>query len=101
MNGALIGLIPKIPSLEHIKQFRPISLCIVAYKVVTKILMDRVRPLIKDLIALNQCSVILGRQIEDDVIIAQEIIHYMRRKKGKKGYVAVKVDLQKVYDELS
>lgn len=52
------------------------------------------------LILPYQSSFIAGRSITDNVIIAQEIIHSMRLKKGKRGWVAVKVDLEKAFDRL-
>ena len=50
------------------------------------------------LVSENQCSFISGRQGLDNIIIAQEAIHSMRTKKGQKGFVAVKVDMEKAYD---
>jgi hypothetical protein len=52
------------------------------------------------LVGPHQCSFIKGRQSTDNIIIAQEVFHSMRIKKGVKGYMAVKVDLEKAYDRL-
>ena len=48
----------------------------------------------------TQCSFVLGRLSADDILVAQEVIHSMRNKKGKVGFMAIKVDLEKAYDRL-
>lgn len=48
----------------------------------------------------NQSSFVLGRSITNNIIVAQEIIHSMRRKVGKKGWMAMKINLEKAYDRL-
>ncbi|KAH1122560.1 hypothetical protein J1N35_005720, partial [Gossypium stocksii] len=47
-----------------------------------------------------QVSFIAGRYIIDNIIVAQEIMHSIRIKKGKKGWMAIKVDLERVYDQI-
>ena len=84
-----------------IKIFRPISLCTVAYKTVTKIIATRLQELLPELIVPHQTSFVPGRHIVDNIIIAQEVVHSMRRKIGKRGLMAIKVDLEKAYDRLN
>lgn len=67
-------------------------------KVVTKVVANRLKALMPKLTSKNQCSFILGRHTSDNSIIAQEIIHSVKRKKGKSGWLAVKIDLEKAYD---
>ncbi|PNX98271.1 RNA-directed DNA polymerase, partial [Trifolium pratense] len=100
INETLLVLIPKVDGPTSLKQFRPISLCNVIYKVVTKIIATRMKNIMPVLIGPQQCSFIQGRQSADNIIIAQEVFHTMRIKKGSKGYMAVKVDLEKAYDRL-
>lgn len=83
------------------KQFRPISLCNVAYKTITKMITSRLRSCLQTLVGPAQCSFIPKRQSHDNIIIAQEIFHSMRSKGGKKGWMALKIDLEKAYDRLS
>lgn len=52
------------------------------------------------LVAPNQSSFVKGRQSSDNVVIVQEVMHSMKIMKGKKGFLAVKVDLEKAYDRL-
>ncbi|XP_061354924.1 uncharacterized protein LOC133299477 [Gastrolobium bilobum] len=101
INQTLICLIPKIENPESLGQFRPISLCNVIYKVVTKVVASRLKKYIGELIMPNQCSFVQGRQASDNIIISQEIFHSMRAKKGIKGWMTIKVDLEKAYDRVS
>ncbi|KAK9214324.1 hypothetical protein WN944_006313 [Citrus x changshan-huyou] len=56
--------------------------------------------ILSDLIGPNQTSFIPARNITENVVMAQEIIHPMRRKSGKFGFMAIKVDVEKDYDQL-
>lgn len=100
VNQTMIVMVPKVDNPVIVKQFRPISLCNVIYKVVSKILANRLKWVMSDLIAPNQSSFVKGRHGNDNVIVAQEIIQIMRKNKSKKGIVAVKVDLEKAYDRI-
>jgi hypothetical protein len=72
INEAAIVLIPKVDKPELLKEFRPISLCSVIYKIVSKCLVNRLRPLLDDLIGLTQSAFIPGRMITDNALIAFE-----------------------------
>lgn len=79
-------------------QLQPISLCNVAYKAISKAIVNRLKPLLAGLIP-TQFSFV-GRQITDNVVIVQETLHTMRRKKGCMGTMIIKLDLDKAYDRL-
>lgn len=53
INRTLIALIPKAANSERVRQLRPISLCNVTYKVITKILVDRIRPFLDEIVRTN------------------------------------------------
>ncbi|KAK8504383.1 hypothetical protein V6N12_032884 [Hibiscus sabdariffa] len=99
-NRTLLVLLPKVDTPKTLKQFRPISLCTVMYKVISKFLVNRVKPYLPAWVGQTQASFVQGRHITDNVILAQEVIHTMCRKKGHKAWMAIKVDLEKTYDRL-
>ncbi|KAH9772083.1 reverse transcriptase domain-containing protein [Citrus sinensis] len=101
VSKTLIVLIPKTERPTSFRMYRPIGLCIVFYKTVTKIIVTRLQALLPDLVGPHQTSFIPGRHITENIIIAQEVVHYMRRKLGKKGLMAIKIDLEKAYDRLN
>ena len=100
LNKTLVALIPKFQSPETISNYRPINLCNSIYKIVTKVIIAWIRPLLSNLVSPMQVAFVLGRRGLDNVIIAQELIHSIDNKKGKTGYMAIKVDLEKTYDML-
>ena len=100
MNNTNIVLIPKTQGPKSIGSYRPISLCNSVYKIVSKILVGRIRPLLEQLISLCQTAFVPGQRGVDNAIVVQEIIHTMGRTKGKGGYMALKIDLEKAYDKL-
>lgn len=77
----LIVPIPKVDNPMSLKDFRPIGLCNVILKAISKILVIRIRPYLKFLIGPLQSSFILGRGTDDNALIAQEIVHSMHKKK--------------------
>ena len=68
VNATIISLIPKVPHLQTLSQFRVISCYIVIYKVITKILVNRLKMVILGLI-------LPGISIGDNALLAQELIH--------------------------
>ncbi|CAL8098266.1 unnamed protein product [Prunus armeniaca] len=100
LNSTLVTLVPKITNPQSMLQFRPISLCNTLYKVVSKIIVGRLRPLMCKFVSPNQVSFVPGRQISDNIFIAQEVLHRFHRARGKTGYIAWKIDLSKAYDRL-
>lgn len=70
LNDTLITLIPKLPVVTKLKDFRPISLCNVTYKLVAKVLAQRLRVLMEKLVSPCQVSFILNRHSGDNITIA-------------------------------
>ena len=100
LNQTLVVLIPKRAGLELLRHFRSISLCTTIYKAVTKIIVNRIRPFMHQLVSPFQTAFIPSWKGRDNMIIAQEILHSMGRKKGRTGVMALKIDLEKAFDRL-
>jgi hypothetical protein len=99
-NCTDICLIPKVAQPELVNQFRPISLCNSLYRVVSKVVVNRLKDLIPVIVPPFQTGFVLGRSIHEHIVVAQELLHSMNHMIGKTGYFAIKVDLAKAYDML-
>ncbi|KAA3466982.1 reverse transcriptase [Gossypium australe] len=98
LNNTLLVLIPKKDRPKDFSQFRPISLCSVMYKLVIKVIANRFKMVFPNFISPEQAGFIAGRNISDNIIIAQEVIHTMRSKKTGRQWMAIKLDLEIDYD---
>lgn len=100
INRSYVVLIPKVQGVSEFKHLRPISLCNTLYKIISKILADRLKLLLKKIISPNQLAFVPDRWIGENVLLANESFHSMKIKKGVRGIVGIKVDMQKAYDRV-
>ena len=101
INRTNIALVPKINNPSKMKDFHPISLNNVAYKLISKVLANRLKVVLPHLISENQSAFLAGCLITDNILVAFELMHYLDHKKsGKDGYMAVKLDMSKAYDRV-
>lgn len=70
------------------------------YKIISKILVNRLRPILRGIVSPMQSSFIPGRGTMDNAIILQEAICQMHMSKKRKGDVILKLDLEKAYDRV-
>jgi len=99
VNNNLIVLIPKVPGPRVMGDYRPITLAIFQFKVITKILAGKLAIITMRIISIEQCGFIHDRKISKCVILASEAINLLdKRQYG--GNIALKVDIAKAFDTL-
>ena len=100
LNRTLITLILKCNTPESLSNYHPISLCNIVYKIVTKVIVAKICPMLSNLVSPYQTAFVPGWKGVDNSIIVQELFHTMSKKKGRGGFMAIKIDLEKAYDYL-
>lgn len=98
IKSTFIVLIPKIEGASNMGDFRPISLVTSLYKVISKVLVWRLRLVIGEMVSSTHSAFIQGSQILDSILIANECVDMMRRSRNKG--VVCKVDMKKAYDRV-
>jgi hypothetical protein len=98
INSTFIALIPKVDSPQRLNDFRPISLMGSLYKILSKVLANRLRSIMQSVISDSQSAFIKGRQILDGILVANEVVDETR--KCNKELLLFKVDFEKAYDSI-
>ena len=98
-NSAFITLIPKVPNPLLIKDYRPISLIGMQYKILAKLLANQLASVLDSIVSPVQSAFISGRQILDGPLVVSEIIDWY--KKRRQNLMIFKVDFEKAFDSVS
>ncbi|XP_073133701.1 uncharacterized protein [Henckelia pumila] len=98
-TATTITLIPKVEGAHAWTDFRPISLCNVSNKIISKLLYSRLSSVVGRLISQNQSGFVPGRMIADNILLAQELTHSLNLP-SRGGNVILKLDMAKAYDRV-
>ncbi|XP_073054082.1 uncharacterized protein [Primulina eburnea] len=96
-TATTITLIPKVEGARAWSDFRPINLCNVTNKIISKLLYSRLRDVVERLVTPNQSGFVPGRMISDNILLAQELTHSLTLP-TRGGNVILKLDMAKAYD---
>lgn len=77
-NSTYITIIPKVKQASKMGEFQPISLCNFVYKIVANVLTSRLKSILPPIISPTQYAFVPSRLITDNLIIANETLHYMK-----------------------
>eukprot|EP00253_Pinus_taeda_P021359 PITA_21359 len=99
INSTFLALIPKEENAQTPEKFKPIALCNVIYKIISKVIANRLKPILPNLISEEQSGYVEGRQILDNILLAQEMVHTLQIR--KKAGMLMQLDLSKAFDKVN
>ncbi|XP_019085420.1 PREDICTED: uncharacterized protein LOC109126369 [Camelina sativa] len=101
LNETNICLIPKVDRSQRMAEFRPINLCNVSYKIISKVLCFRLKRFLPLLVSETQSAFVSGRLITDNILVAQEMFHGLNtNRRCNSEFLAFKTDMSKAYDRV-
>jgi hypothetical protein len=98
LNSTFLTLIPKANKPSTFDDFRPISLCNLCYKIISKIIANQIKPFLSRTLSMEQMGFLKGRRIQDAIGMVHESLHSIKKKNLKA--LVLKLDLKKAYDSI-
>jgi hypothetical protein len=98
LNSTFLAPIPKANNPSSFDDFRPISLCNLCYKIISKIIANRLKPFLSRAISIERLGFLKGRRIQDAIGTTHEVLHSIKKKSLKA--LVLKLDLRKAYDNI-
>lgn len=99
-NSTILTLVPKFPGASRIVDYRPISCLNTLYKVISRLLVSRLKPILQDLIVPNQTAFVKDRLLVENTVLASELVNGYHKNKAPRR-ITLKVDIAKAFDTLS
>lgn len=96
-NETILALVPKSPGASAVSDYRHVSCCNTVYKVISKLLVHRLKPLLPDFIVPNQTAFVKGRLLVENTVLASKIVQGYHKDKNPRR-IAIKVDVAEVFD---
>ncbi|XP_043697429.1 uncharacterized protein LOC122648258, partial [Telopea speciosissima] len=100
VNATFISLIPKTGDVTSFMGYRPIALCNLFYKIITKVLSNRLQGVIGQVVSDCQSTFIKGRSIVENILVCHDVVRGIEQK-GTSPTAILKIDLHKAYDSLT
>ncbi|XP_052482997.1 uncharacterized protein LOC128036149 [Gossypium raimondii] len=101
INDTVVVLIHKVRDPKDIMNFRSIGLCRAIFKIISKVLANRLKMVLHSCISHNPSAFVLSRMIHDYILIAHELVHYLQSpKNGPNKGLVIKLDMSKAYDRV-
>ena len=98
LNFTHIALIPKLKNPTKMSDYRPINLCNVLYKIISKCVANRLKTILTLVVSDAQSAFVPGRLITDNIIVAYEVLNHLKaRRSERKCSMAIKLDISKAY----
>ena len=97
VNATILSLVPKTTTTQTMEDYKPIACCSFLYKVISKILANRLKVIFPEAIEANQCAFITERLLLENLLLASELVNRYHKTTGK-GKCAIKFDISKAFD---
>ncbi|XP_056848880.1 uncharacterized protein LOC108820129 [Raphanus sativus] len=100
INSTILALVPKKMDSLEMRDFRPIACCNVLYKVISKIIANRLRLILPRLVSENQTAFIKGRLLLENVLLASELVKDYHKEAVSARCVMKIIDISKAFDSV-